>query len=316
MSDDEGEKEPIRIDYDELDPSGFKKVELSIWNAWMENVNKPEDDRVDADGFVDEYSENEKLDKARVKYVCTMGIYAGARDEFSQRSGKGKAWYPNGDTYDGGFFDGNKNGRGVYVYTGLGKSEVDTAVEKLRAAKPQKESTDEFVTRTAKHLQVGTHIIEGILEFGYLPCYHGEYLHGLRNGDGVMKNKDGSLYKGQWKNNRRHGQGIMYYLNGDVYSGMWHEGLRHGFGTYLFAGGHGEYKGEWLKGFVMEGQWRMCDDITYEGKFEKNYPHDDAGIMHFPATGLCMKGVYKKNLWAPLLHYSPSELVKDELPQI
>jgi hypothetical protein len=322
MADGDEEKEQIKIDYDELDPTGFKKVEYAIWQAFQVNMRKPEDERQDADAFVDEYSENNKVDKARAKYVCTLGIHAGGRDEFNQRSGKGKALYPTGDTYDGEFYEGKKNGRGVYVFTSMGMSEIDKAVEAQKVLLKYNPSdnasseitTEEFVAKVSSFLKVGKIIVEGILEYGSLPCYHGEYLHGLRNGDGVMKNKDGSIYKGQWKNNKRHGQGIYYYVSGDVYSGMWSDGLRDGFGTYSFDGQQGEYKGEWSKGQFVEGQWRMCDEITFEGKFEKNYPSDERGIMHFPKSGLAMKGVYKKGKWAPVIHYSPSELTKDELP--
>jgi len=308
------ETEPIKIDYEELGPTGFKKVEHAVWTAYQVNMKKPEDERQEVDAFVDEYAENNKIDKARCKFVCTLGIYAGGRDEFNQRSGKGMALYPSGDTYDGEFFEGKKNGRGVYVFTSMGLSEIDKAVQKEQTAKKATESVEDFTRRVSENLKVGHIIVESILEYGALPCYHGEYIHGLRNGDGVMKNKDGSLYKGQWKHNKRHGQGIYYYVNGDIYSGMWSEGLRHGFGTYSFEGGQGSYKGQWEKGLFLEGHWNMCDDITFEGKFEKNAPSDDNGTMHFPKSGLCVKGVYKKGKWAPLLHMAPSDLVKDELP--
>ena len=314
MGDEPEEKEAIKIDYDELDTTGFKKVEYAIWQAYQVNMKKPEEDRQEVDAFVDEYAENNKVEKARAKYVCTLGIHAGVRDEFNQRAGKGMALYPSGDTYDGEFFEGKKNGRGVYVFTSLGMSDIDKAVEKERLAKKETESSEDFVTRISQTLKVGKIIVEGTLEYGALPCYHGEYLHGLRNGDGIMKNRDGSFYKGQWKNNKRNGQGIYYYVNGDVFSGMWVDGLRHGFGTYAFEGGQGEYKGEWAKGLFLEGQWRMCDDNTYEGRFEKNYPSDECGTVHFPKSGLCQKGVYKKGKWAPLLHYAQSDLAKDELP--
>eukprot|EP00759_Apiculatamorpha_spiralis_P017638 PhF_6_TR23789/c0_g1_i1/m.33285/K19755/RSPH1; radial spoke head protein 1 len=193
-------------------------------------------------------------------------------------------------------------------------SEIDKAIAKAKDQKPAEESQEDFIKRISEYLKVGKVIVESVLEYGLFPCYHGEYLHGLRNGDGIMKNKDSSLYKGQWKNNKRHGQGIYYYVNGDVYSGMWKDGLRNGFGTYSFNGGQGEYKGEWKDGIFLEGHWRMCDDITYEGKFEKNYPQDECGTVHFPNSHLSQKGVYKKGKWAPLQHFDGSELVKDELP--
>lgn len=310
MADDENTvEEKIVINYDQLDEqTGFKKAELDIWNRYEKDVLlKPADDRPEVDSWVDEFSEESKFDKRRVKFVTSVGIYAGSRDEFNQRSGSGKAIYANGDVYDGDFFEGKKHGTGQYIFKKLGKSEVDKIVEKLWIAKPATESTDAFTLRCAKEVQIGRSIVEGILEQGFYPVYHGEYVRGQRVGQGVMKNKDASVYKGDWKDNKRHGQGIFYYLNGDVYSGQWAEGVKHGFGTYRFADGS-EYRGEWNKGTMVSGQWVMADGSYYEGKFDaKNRPCDEQGQIHFPRKGIRMVGVFQRNKWAPLAEMVLSE---------
>mmetsp|Transcript_31713 Transcript_31713/g.36628 ORF Transcript_31713/g.36628 Transcript_31713/m.36628 type:complete len:322 (-) Transcript_31713:271-1236(-) len=304
-------EEKIVIDYDLIDEfSGFKKAEIDIWNKYEEGfLSKPEADRPDIDSWIDEFSEESKFDKKRVKFVTTVGIYAGPRDEFNQRSGSGKSIYSNGDVYEGDFFEGKKHGVGQYIFKKLGKSEVDKLIEKYWKSKAADESNEAFVSRVAGAIQVGSAIVEHVLEFGFFPCYHGDYARGLRVGQGVMKNKDASVYKGDWKDNKRHGQGIFLYLNGDVYSGQWVEGLKHGFGTYRFADGS-EYRGEWNKGTFTQGQWIMRDGTYYEGKFDKkNRPCDEAGSMHFPRKGISMLGAFQKGRWAPLSELHVSEEV-------
>ena len=302
MADEEHQEEQVVIDYDAIDENtGFKQAESAIWKAFEEQVLlKPEDDRPDVDSWIDEFCEEQKFDRKRVKYVTTMGIYAGKRDEFNQRSGSGKAIYANGDVYEGQFYEGKKHGDGHYIYKSKGMGEVDTLLQKMFKSKPADQTKDQFVAAAADFLKVGKVIVETALEFGFHPCYHGEYMRGLRVGQGLMRNKDGSVYKGDWKDNKRHGKGLYYFINGDVYSGEWDMGLKHGYGTYRFANGC-EYRGEWVKGNFVEGQWIMLDGNYYEGKFDKkNRPFDEDAVMHFPQRNASVGGVFKKGKWAPL----------------
>jgi len=298
----DGEEEKVFVDYDAVDEeTGFKKVEIDIWRHYEANVlQKPEDDRPDVDSWADEYAEEKRVDRKRVKYVATMGIYAGPRDEFNQRTGSGKAIYASGDVYEGDFFEGKKHGQGHYIFKSQGRSESDVLVHKAWKAKDAAETRESFVARLAAHLKVGTAIVEASLEYGDYPCFHGDYHLGVRTGQGLMKNKDGSVYKGDWLNNKRNGQGMMFFLNGDIYSGMWANGQKHGFGTYRFANG-GEYRGEWNNGVFTEGQWIMADGNYFEGAFDKkNRPCDAEATMHFPPLNMSVQGVFKKGKWAPL----------------
>ena len=311
MSDEEVPPQPI--DYEEIDDAtGFRKAELQIWKAFETEVLKvKEDEREDVESWVDRWTdENPPHDRKRVKYVATMGIYTGPRDNFNQRTGTGKAYYNNGDSYEGEFYRGKKHGTGHYVFTSAGMSEVDKLITKIVKARKPEESDQDFVSRVATALRIGKAIVEGYLEYGNLPCYHGEYDNGNRSGQGVMKCSDGSIYNGEWLLNKRHGQGMVYYVNGDVYSGTWDAGKKHGIGTYRFANG-GEYRGEWNKGVFVEGQWIMRDGNYFEGKFDsKNRPCDDEGQMHFPERHVAMKGVFKKSVWSP----TNEIVVSDEVP--
>eukprot|EP01012_Entosiphon_sulcatum_P009591 TRINITY_DN15443_c0_g1_i1.p2 TRINITY_DN15443_c0_g1~~TRINITY_DN15443_c0_g1_i1.p2 ORF type:complete len:355 (+),score=80.24 TRINITY_DN15443_c0_g1_i1:103-1167(+) len=296
------EKPPV--DYEAIDEeSGFKQVEWQVWQAYSEAIlAKPEDEREDRDEWSETYATEHNVDKNRVTTVIRLGIYAGARDEFNQRAGEGKAIYSNGDSYEGHYWEGKKNGKGIYVYKSLGMSEVDRLLGDLVKARPPPEEEDEeaFIARAASTLKVGREVVAGHLRYGPFPCFHGDYINNLRHGHGVMRNRDGSLYQGYWKDNKRHGEGMFFYLNGDVYSGQWEEGLKHGAGCYTYANGVGHYTGIWQKGVFTEGQWHMTDGIFYEGKFDaKNRPCDPVGAIKFPQVEVVQTGDYKKGVWAP-----------------
>ncbi|EAO00260.1 hypothetical protein C3747_14g67 [Trypanosoma cruzi] len=301
------QKKEVVINLDEVDEqTGYKSAELFVWLKFDETyLQKPEDDReADVDAWVDAFCEQMEeegmnYDRNFVRSVCVLGIYAGARDEFQQRMGSGKAVYPNGDRYDGEFFEGKKHGTGRYCFVSRGKSECDRIVEKemqkLGGAVPD----EQFITNVAEKYKISRQIVSWIIEYGVYPCYHGDYVRGVRTGQGLMKNKDGTVYKGDFLANKRHGQGMFYYLNGDIFSGTWRNGLKHGYGTYHFAGGS-EYRGSWVDGVFTQGQWIFPDGTYYEGLFnKKNRPCDDAASMHFPSIKMAQTGVFRRGVWAP-----------------
>ena len=84
---DNGDEPRVIIDYNAIDEAtGFKKAEITIWEAYEKNVLKvPEDDRPDPESWADEWADESNYDRKRVKAVTVLGIYAGRRDEFSQR---------------------------------------------------------------------------------------------------------------------------------------------------------------------------------------------------------------------------------------
>jgi hypothetical protein len=314
MADDDQREEKIVINYDAIDEAtGFKKAEITIWRAFEEAVlSKPEDDRPDVESWIDEYSEEKGYDRKRVKYVATLGIYAGTRDEFNQRSGSGKAIFANGDVYEGEYFEGQKHGHGQYTFKAQGKAETDVLIEKLLQTKSPAESQDAFIKRVAKHLKIGEMIVKVALTYGFYPCYIGDYHLGVRTGRGEMKGKDGSYYRGEWMHNKRSGKGMLYFVNGDVYSGDWEKGLKHGSGAYRFANGC-EYRGRWDQGIFGEGLWILSDGTYFEGTFDKkNRPMDTDGRMHFPSRQIVLSGVFRKGKWAPHNEVTVSDEKVDE----
>lgn len=147
-------------------------------------------------------------------------------------TGRGVAAYTNGDSYDGGFKDGQKHGAGVYTYKNGNKFEgryvnnakSTTAVGRFTFAAPATEDGDEDGDR------------------------HGGRYIGRFGADGKFG-----------------GEGTMVYANGDVYAGGWAGGKKHGFGRYLFKntasatsdeGRRGySYEGEWAGGRMTSGRW-------------------------------------------------------------
>ncbi|KPI86010.1 hypothetical protein ABL78_4913 [Leptomonas seymouri] len=296
-----------KVNIDEIDEAtGFKKAEQYVWKAYAAAFLTPGvEAETDVDAWTDDFCQRAEesgafFDRNFVKSVCTLGIYAGPRDEFQQRSGSGKAIYATGDTYEGEFLEGKKHGSGQYIFVSKGRSEADRVVLK-EVELLAKEGIDakDAIDEVARKLQLGRHIVEGILTYGIHPCYHGDYVRGKRTGLGMMKNKDATIYKGEFLENKRHGQGVFYYLNGDIYSGNWKNGAKDGFGTYHFVDGS-EYRGEWTQNNFVQGQWILPGGSYYEGKFDKkNRPLDDAASMHYPSLEMAQMGAFKRGVWAP-----------------
>lgn len=302
-----GDQKAQKVNIDEVDEaSGFKKAEQHVWTAYATAFLTPgEEPEMDVEAWTDDFCQRAEesgaiFDRNFVKSVCTLGIYAGPRDEFQQRSGSGKAIYATGDTYDGEFFEGKKHGSGQYVFVSKGRSEADRAVLKeVEHLGKDAADTSDAIDEIAAKLQLGRSIVEGILAYGIHPCYRGDYVHGKRTGRGMMKNKDATIYKGEFLENKRHGQGVFYYLNGDIYSGNWKNGAKNGYGTYHFVNGS-EYRGEWVQGNFTHGQWILPGGSYYEGKFDKkNRPLDDAASVHFPGLEMAQTGAFKRGVWAP-----------------
>lgn len=297
------------VNFEEInEATGYKRAEEFVWKAFEKNfLHGGEEAETDVDAWVDTFCEEAEgdgvnMDRNFVKSVCTLGIYAGLRDEFHQRSGSGKSVYSNGDRYEGEFFQGKKHGTGMYIFASKKKSEADKLVEGevKNGYNGDLASIDEnAILQIAEKFQLSRHVVAGIIEYGYFPSYHGEYVRGKRTGQGIMKNKDATIYKGDFLENKREGEGVFYYINGDIYSGNWKAGLKNGFGTYHFVTG-GEYRGEWVNGNFTQGQWILPDGTYYEGKFDrKNRPLDDMASMHYPNLKMSQHGVYKRGVWAP-----------------
>lgn len=70
-------------------------------------------------------------------------------------------------------------------------------------------------------------------------------IYGLRHGTGKYINvKEGVEYVGEWLDGMRHGNGTLTYKNGSIYDGQWERGMKWGDGKMTYASGN-YYEGQW-----------------------------------------------------------------------
>ncbi|XP_065643208.1 radial spoke head 1 homolog isoform X2 [Hydra vulgaris] len=149
-----------------------------------------------------------------------LGHYEGERNEAEQRHGMGKAFFPNGDTYEGMYALGKRNGKGVYHFaTGA----VFDGEYKLN----KKEES-------------------GIMTYPDGSKYEGDWLDDVRHGKGIYWYPNGDKYDGDWLRNFRNGSGV--YLDaqsGSKTLGTWYKGKLHGpvqiiLASHIFEGTYQE----------------------------------------------------------------------------
>ena len=112
-------------------------------------------------------------------------------------AGKGTAYYPTGDIYEGDFLDGIREGRGKYSY-GSNQDKYDGEWK-----------------QNLKH-GIGKMIYNGKGE------YNGYWENGRRHGEGVFTYPNGDIYSGWWKFGEKEGTGTyLYKASGMKIYGQW-----------------------------------------------------------------------------------------------
>jgi hypothetical protein len=134
-------------------------------------------------------------------------------------SGYGRHAKPNGDIYEGNFFDNNKHGMGTYRY------------------------------RDGKRVFEGRYVmgqrVDGQMTYGDGSVYRGQWYDGKRHGRGIYRFKDSSIYKGEFLQDVIHGVGQLVWPDGAKYVGEWNQGHRHGMGKEFASDGRLRYEGKW-----------------------------------------------------------------------
>lgn len=126
-----------------------------------------------------------------------------------------------------------------------GSAEVKAVAPKLKKKKTMADKQPKKKV-TAEKLTYGANGREKVREVK-LPSgatYTGEWLHGMRDGQGEQVWPDGSRYIGQWSKDVAHGNGKLYHADGDTYEGDFAKDKANGRGTYSYSNG-GKYVGEW-----------------------------------------------------------------------
>lgn len=85
--------------------------------------------------------------------------------------------------------------------------------------------------------------------------YDGDWVNGIREGNGTLVWTNGAKYVGAWKDDCCNGYGVNYYTNGEIYEGNWLNDKRHGKGKITFAKDNSYnrkyYNGDWLEDILQ-----------------------------------------------------------------
>ncbi|KAF8571619.1 hypothetical protein P879_04006, partial [Paragonimus westermani] len=108
--------------------------------------------------------------------------------------------------------------------------------------------------------------------------YEGKFCLGERQGQGIMRYKNGSAYCGEWVANARQGQGTLFDTEGGCYCGRFWANKKAGTGRY--RNGKILYDGDWCDNlFDGLGKLEFSTGQTYEGCFHAGKPHGHGTLM-------------------------------------
>lgn len=157
-------------------------------------------------------------------------------------SGQGKAAYTNGDTYDGTYENGVRNGEGTYFY---------------------RNTRDKFTGTFVDNQKVGL----GRVNYKAGGFYHGYFKDGKRNGEGTFQYPNKDVYSGMWKDDKRHGKGTYVYSDTKYeLKGTWKDGQIVQ-GTWTFTDGT-RYVGSFQNSKPCgDGVWETCKGTIVEGAY-------------------------------------------------
>ena len=122
----------------------------------------------------------------------------------------------------------------------------------------------------------------GTLAFEDTGYYDGEWLHGLRHGQGTMSNGPWRSYTGSWLYDKFDGEGVLTDLRScSTYTGAFRQGLKHGKAREEYGFIDAEFVGEWEMEVKRKGIFTFPDGTRWErwydakGNLEKEVPLGD-----------------------------------------
>ena len=113
-----------------------------------------------------------------------LGHYEGERNDEDERHGLGKAYFPNGDTYEGNYDSGRRHGKGVYILKNAGGNGA------------------RFDGSYAWNLKHGY----GEMLYPDGAKYEGYWFEDCRQGNGKYTYVNEDEYDGEWLENLKHGK--------------------------------------------------------------------------------------------------------------
>ncbi|WP_036128427.1 MORN repeat-containing protein [Marinobacter nitratireducens] len=133
---------------------------------------------------------------------------------------------------------------------------------------------------------------------------NGEWVGGVKTGDGTYENGDGLKYEGHFIDGQFSGEGTAWYSDGSRYEGDWEAGMRNGEGVWRDADGShytGSFKNDQFNGKgtltmasgdILTGNWQQgrlnghgslttADGMLYVGGFRNDEFHG-RGALTYP----------------------------------
>eukprot|EP00111_Clytia_hemisphaerica_P021521 TCONS_00063293-protein len=178
-----------------------------------------------------------------------IGHYEGDRDELERRHGFGKAFFPNGDTYEGEYLHGRRNGKGVYRFASGAFYNGDYIDNK-------REGRGTFVypdgSKYDGRWDLDTRHGYGIYEYENGDRYEGEWFRNRKTGTGKYFHKESeSISEGQWVDGKMTGQGSIHYGYCN-FQGRFNANVVKGVGKFIFPKRRIEINGVY-KAFLLPG---------------------------------------------------------------
>ena len=130
--------------------------------------------------------------------------------------------------------------------------------------------SDKFVGSFARGKAQG----KGILSWAFPAArYEGEFVAGLRSGQGSQVFANGDRYDGEWRDDQPQGRGIYVWINEDRYEGEFVAGLAQGKGRMEWNDGT-RYEGDFFRGQPHgKGVKTWIKGSRYEGDFVNGQMH-------------------------------------------
>eukprot|EP00483_Globobulimina_turgida_P000386 UN00386 len=181
--------------------------------------------------------------------------YEGDEDvsEYYTKDGKAKVMYANGDTFEGEYIDGKKNGKGIYFWKEFQATYDGEWSMGIRRGNGKFTYSDgsRYEGEWDNNYRSGS----GTYMFANGDSYCGEYLDGKRRGEGICSyEEDYSQLIGTWKDDKFI-SGQWRYNDNTEWIGSFQNNMPFGKGVFMFASGnqsHGTYdNGLWTSESIV-----------------------------------------------------------------
>lgn len=203
----------------------------------------------------------------RGKLICKNGeVRYDGEYEVGLPHGIGTYYYDKNDklkSYQGTFYRGERQGRGVLIWTNGVVAEGEFVQDSLNGI--------------------------GVMDWPSGDRYEGAFVNGFREGQGKHTYPDGRLYEGEWKAGKRHGKGTLTYPNGWSNNGEWRDDKPYNGKFRIYSNEIIEYEGEYING-GREGFGVLCNkkgSKIYEGYWRNNQYSGNGILRHYEDEDLC-----------------------------